>query len=200
MRKKRFALFLFLLFIGFGGCSSRHIIVLVPDPDGSTGRIVVSNPAGSVAIDSPYQATKIPDKDSAPAHPAAMDKDHVNAVFAGALAAQPKAPIHFLLYFETDATILNADSMRALPGIVEAVNSRNSVDIGVIGHADTTGDVNYNLKLSTRRAEAVSRLLIERGVKAENLEISSHGKGNPLIRTGDNVSEPRNRRVEVVVR
>lgn len=32
------------------------------------------------------------------------------------------------------------------------------------------------------------------------LEITSHGEANPLVPTGDNVSEPRNRRVEVTVR
>ncbi|MFH0994850.1 MAG: OmpA family protein [Pseudomonadota bacterium] len=200
MRKKPFALFLFLLFVGFGGCSSKHIIVLVPDPDGSTGRIVVSNQAGSVEIDTPYQATNIQDKDSVPTRPVPMEKDKINAIFAEALAIQPSAPVHFLLYFEKITTALNASSLSVLPEIVETIIARNSVDISIIGHADTAGDSNYNLKLSTRRAEAVSRLLIERGIKPECLETSSHGEENPLIRTGDNVSEPRNRRVEVVVR
>jgi outer membrane protein OmpA-like peptidoglycan-associated protein len=200
METKRLALCLFLLFAGFGGCSSKKIIVLVPDTDGSTGRIVVSNQAGSVEIDTPYQATKIQDKNSIPARPAAMDKDEIAAIFAHALAIQPTAPIHFLLYFEKGTTTLDASSIGVLPEIIETIIARNSVDIGVIGHADTAGDRDLNLKLSTRRAEAVSRLLIERGVKPENLETSSHGEENPLIRTGDNVTEPRNRRVEVVVR
>jgi outer membrane protein OmpA-like peptidoglycan-associated protein len=129
-----------------------------------------------------------------------MDKDEIAAIFAHALAIQPTAPIHFLLYFEKGTTTLDASSIGVLPEIIETIIARNSVDIGVIGHADTAGDRDLNLKLSTRRAEAVSRLLIERGVKPENLETSSHGEENPLIRTGDNVTEPRNRRVEVVVR
>ena len=78
--------------------------------------------------------------------------------------------------------------MGLLPEIIETIIARNSVYIGVIGHADTAGDRNLNLKLSTRRAEAVSRLLIERGIKPEYLETSSHGEENPLIRTEDNVS------------
>jgi len=200
MRKMRFTSFLFLLVIGFGGCSSKHIIVLVPDSDGSTGRIVVSNQAGSVEIDTPYQATNIQDKNSMPSRPATMDKDKINAIFAEALAIQPTAPIHFLLYFENDMATLNTGSLSVLPEIIETITNRNSVDISIIGHTDTTGDKNYNLKLSTRRAESVSRLLIERGIKSEYLEISSHGKENPLIRTEDNVSEFRNRRVEIVVR
>jgi outer membrane protein OmpA-like peptidoglycan-associated protein len=200
METKRFALYLFLLFAGVSGCSSKNIIVLVPDTDGSTGCIVVSNQAGSVLIDTPYQATKILDKKSIPERPVAMDKDDIAAVFAHALAIQPTAPIHFLLYFEKGTTTLDASSLGVLPKIIETIIARNSVDIGVIGHADTAGDRDVNLKLSTRRAGVVSRLLIERGVKPESMETSSHGEVNPLIRTGDNVTEPRNRRVEVVVR
>ena len=200
MLKKLFAFFLFFLVAGLGGCSSKNIIVLVPDPDGSTGRIVVSNQSGSVEIDTPYQATTIQDKDSIPSPPETMDKDQITAIFADAIAIQPMAPIHFLLYFERGTTALDASSLSAFPEIVDAIAARNSETISVIGHADTTGDREFNLKLSTARAEVVSRLLIEKGIKPEYLEISSHGKENPLIKTGDNVSEPRNRRVEVVVR
>jgi len=200
MPKKRFAFFLFFLVAGLGGCSSRNIIVLVPDTDGSTGRIVVSNPSGSVEMDTPYQATTIRDKNSVPSPPETMGKDQITAIFADAIAMQPTAPVHFLLYFERGTTALDAGSLSAISEIVDTIAARDSVVIEVIGHTDTTGDWDFNLKLSTARAEVVSRLLIEKGVKAEYLEISSHGKENPLIKTGDNVNEPRNRRVEVVVR
>ena len=200
MTKKRFALFLLLFLTGFAGCAGKNIIVLVPDPDGSTGRIVVSNQAGSVEIDKPYQATNIKDRNSIPPRPADMDKDEIATIFAQALAIQPTAPIHFLLYFEKGATTLDAGSMAALPDIIETIVVRNSVDIGVIGHADTAGDRKQNLNLSMRRATVVSSLLIEKGIKPEYLETLSHGEENPLIRTEDNVSEPRNRRVEVIVR
>jgi outer membrane protein OmpA-like peptidoglycan-associated protein len=51
-----------------------------------------------------------------------------------------------------------------------------------------------------KRARAVKTLLEEEGVDFERLETDSHGEGNPLIETADNVAEPRNRRVEVIVR
>lgn len=200
MTKKRLALFLLLVLSEFAGCAGKNIIVLMPDTDGSTGRIVVSNQAGSVEIDKPYQATNIQDRNSIPPRPEDMDKDEIAAIFAQALAIQPTAPIHFLLYFEKGATTLDAGSKAVLPVIIETIIARNSVDIGVIGHADTAGDSKQNLNLSMRRAKVVSSLLIEKGIKQEYLETLSHGEENPLIRTEDNVSEPRNRRVEVIVR
>lgn len=58
----------------------------------------------------------------------------------------------------------------------------------------------YNLELSMQRASAVRDLLVKRGIKGEFMRISSHGEGNPLIPTDDNVAKARNRRSEVMVR
>ena len=74
------------------------------------------------------------------------------------------------------------------------------MDTSVVGHTDTAGSKEYNYRLSRRRAEAIARLLVAGGVAPDLLEITSHGKDNPVVPTGDNVSEPRNRRVEVTIR
>ena len=42
--------------------------------------------------------------------------------------------------------------------------------------------------------------LASQGIEREFIEASSHGEDNPLIKTDDDVPEPRNRRVEIVVR
>jgi len=74
------------------------------------------------------------------------------------------------------------------------------VDISVGGHTDRVGTRRYNYRLSLERARAVASYLIAEGVDPSILAIDSHGEDNPLISTGDGVSEPRNRRVEVTVR
>jgi outer membrane protein OmpA-like peptidoglycan-associated protein len=56
------------------------------------------------------------------------------------------------------------------------------------------------LLLSTERARHVRDQLVEKGVDAELISVTSHGEDNPLIPTPDEVAEPKNRRVEVVVR
>ena len=182
-------------------CSGpRNIVVLVPDTDGSTGSISVSNEAGKVLIDSPYYSSSIKDRQSVPAPPVAMEKEKVDAIFSKALAAQPDPPVHFLLYMKNDSTDLTADSRAQIPGIIDAIKARNAYSISVIGHTDTLGDKEANLRLSTQRADSVSQLLIQNGVDADKIETTSHGEENPLVKTGDNVSEPKNRRVEVIVR
>jgi outer membrane protein OmpA-like peptidoglycan-associated protein len=41
---------------------------------------------------------------------------------------------------------------------------------------------------------------VDRGGEAIFIDISSHGEENPIVKTGDNVANVENRRVEVVVR
>jgi outer membrane protein OmpA-like peptidoglycan-associated protein len=56
------------------------------------------------------------------------------------------------------------------------------------------------MALSRRRAEKVRDLLIAANIAPAVIRVAFHGEGNPLIQTVDNVPEPRNRRVEVIVR
>ena len=46
----------------------------------------------------------------------------------------------------------------------------------------------------------IKELLVSRGIDAGFLDVDSHGESNPVVPTGDNVAEPKNRRVEVTVR
>jgi outer membrane protein OmpA-like peptidoglycan-associated protein len=47
---------------------------------------------------------------------------------------------------------------------------------------------------------AIRSLLVDAGVAAALIEATSHGETDLLIKTADEVFEPRNRRVEVTVR
>jgi OOP family OmpA-OmpF porin len=46
----------------------------------------------------------------------------------------------------------------------------------------------------------VADLLVALGVDRRLLDVTSHGKDDLLVPTGDGVPEPRNRRVEVTIR
>ncbi len=66
------------------------------------------------------------------------------------------------------------------------------------GHTDTVGTAEYNRELSAQRAQVVADHLRERGVLPARLETAGHGFDHPAVRTGPQVSEPRNRRVKIV--
>lgn len=188
------------LMVAVSGCAGKdNLIVLTPDDSGRVGALKVSNEGGEAVLDREGQALHLGDRRTSPGAPAPFS-DEERALFAAALAAQPLAPVSYLLYFEFDSNNLTAESRQRLDDILRAAQERDSQDVLVIGHTDRAGEADYNAALSLQRAEAVRELLTDKGIAAESIQVSSHGEGNPLIPTADEVAEARNRRVEVVVR
>ncbi len=176
-----------------------NIFLLLPDAPDKVGAIEVANAGGSVVLTEAGLATRVASASDPPTAPTKMSEQEINAIFGPVLAALPTPPARFILYFERD-TQLTAEARQLLPQILAAIRDRHSVDVSVVGHADTAGSREYNYQLSRRRAEAVAQLLVAGGAATEILDVTSHGKDNPAVPTGDNVSEPRTRRVEVTVR
>jgi outer membrane protein OmpA-like peptidoglycan-associated protein len=129
-----------------------------------------------------------------------MPVQELLATAGPALAALPKRPAQFILYFEHDTADLTVESRVLLQKMLGTIRDRSPVDVSVVGHTDTVGEKVYNYALSLKRARAVASILQGEGVDPSVLDITSHGKDNPLVPTGDQVSEPRNRRVEITVR
>lgn len=191
---------LLLLFGMLAGCSSKeNFIILSAAEDGHSGAIRIETDKGETVLDQPETAVYVEDRDSLPSEPTPITDPATEAVFADALQVHPLMPQSFLLYFGLDSNDLTPESTAVIPQIVEAINARESSDISVIGHTDRTGKDEYNRKLSLERAKTVIDLLAQK-VDESFMTIFYHGEGNPLVPTADNVPEPRNRRVEVVVR
>jgi outer membrane protein OmpA-like peptidoglycan-associated protein len=84
--------------------------------------------------------------------------------------------------------------------VLPAIADHESTDVSVVGHTDRFGTRAYNYQLALERALLVQKMLLALGINPQFIEVTSHGEDNPLIQTADEVREPRNRRVEVVVR
>jgi outer membrane protein OmpA-like peptidoglycan-associated protein len=94
------------------------------------------------------------------------------------------------------------------PGFYETLNSvadtlvryPNSL-IDVYGFTDTTGSAATNQRLSEQRAQAVADYMIARGVARSRIATQGFGERveHLRVRTGDNVDEPLNRRVEIKI-
>ena len=178
---------------------SRDIIVLLPDDQGKTGAIVVSSAGVERRLDRPGQTVTV-EAGSPPGLPTVMPDQEARAIAGAALAALPKPPARFILYFEHDSVNLTPESRARLKKVLETIRERAPVDISVVGHTDTVGKKEYNYSLSMKRAKAVASILVANGIDPSVFDITSHGKDNPLVPTGDQVPEPRNRRVEITVR
>jgi outer membrane protein OmpA-like peptidoglycan-associated protein len=178
---------------------ARTQVVLLPDQDGHVGAVEISG-RGTKTLDQPYQTTQTTHVAGILTPARTLDEHQVKTEFKEAMAAEPVKPANFVFYFTSGSADLTSASLRLIPKVMQAIKDRNSTDIIISGHTDTVGTDDYNRKLSLRRAKAVEKILLSKGIYEEAIEVTYHGKGNPLIPTGPGVNEPRNRRVEVTVR
>lgn len=183
------------------GCSApRSQFVLLPSPDGHTGTVNVASKIGVASLSEIYESTDISRSEDRPSTPRVLSEDTVKTLFRDALSVHPPAPVKYILYFEPSASRLTQESEKLLRQIVDHIQKVSATDISISGHADKSGSRDLNIKISRERAMETARLLTEMGIPAESLEVSSHGTELPLIDTPEGVPEPRNRRVELVVR
>lgn len=179
-------------------CASDSYVVLLDNPDGSTGRVTVSGrEGGSATLTTAGQGA-----DLAPTagETYVVEQERIDRDFAETLAATPELPKRFLLYFKTDTTTLQPPSEALVPEMLAAIRARRAVDVSIIGHSDTRGDEAYNHRLALRRAEAVAERIRTADLDVVEITVTSHGETNLLVPTPDNTAEPRNRRVEVSIR
>ena len=178
----------------------QNLIVLLDNTDGTVGMIEVTNAGVTRVLDQPAQAVGLVGTGSPPSEPFVLKEENIQSVFKESLEAKPEDPLKFILYFKTDTIKLSAESEKQLPEILLTITNRKVPDIEVIGHTDRTASAEYNHQLSLRRANAIRDMLVAKGIDPQVVHVTGHGENNPLVETPDDVSEPLNRRVEIIVR
>ena len=103
----------------------------------------------------------------------------------------------YLVFFNWDSSELSSGAKSVLDAVAAEVAKNTPSKINVLGHADTSGDAEYNKKLAFRRASVVRDYLTSKGVNAELMAVESRGETELLVQTSDNVREPANRRVNI---
>jgi outer membrane protein OmpA-like peptidoglycan-associated protein len=99
--------------------------------------------------------------------------------------------------FELDSAQISADAGKALQEIADAARDRPGARLVVEGHTDTSGTREHNQALSDARARAVADELVREGVPRRRITSEGLGESRLAVATGDEVREPRNRRVVV---
>lgn len=175
----------------------KELFVVLPNADGSSGAITVDDGQNKVLLNKPYAAGEVR---KAGVTDVPIDSGEVNQVFASALSAQPRMPQHFMLYFIFDKDQLTPESAPQYQKVFDDIKARPVYEVEVIGYTDTIGKQKYNQELSLNRAAAIRERLIHDGLDPKSISIAGRGPLDPLVPTADQVPEPRNRRVVIIVR
>ena len=99
--------------------------------------------------------------------------------------------------FQNDSAELGEHADRVIAALAEEARHHKGATIVVDGYTDTTGSADHNLDLSRERAETVASALMKQGVNDRRIETHGYGETHLAVETGDQVSEPRNRRVVI---
>jgi len=191
--------YLLLLTVFAFGCAQRQaLFVVLPNADGKSGAITVSDNQKSVLLDKPYAASE--EKGGSMQAATTTDEQQVQQIFGNALNAQPILPKHFRLYFLRDTDKLTAASEQEYSKVFEDIKQRPVYQVEVIGYTDTTGTQDHNQRLSLTRADAIRARLIQDKLNPNSISVAGRGELDPAVPTGQQVSEPLNRRVEITVR
>ena len=132
----------------------------------------------------------------------AIKPEEVPAPIAEAPKGEP-VPVQqamFIVFFEWDKYNISAGANDVLDAVAQEIKNRQDVKgIMLVGHTDSSGSEKYNDRLSMRRANAVKKGLVARGIPAAMLHVEGRGEHDLLVKTADGVREPANRRTQVTL-
>ena len=192
-----------VLLLALAGCAS-STVVLLPNEGG--------RPAGSLAVIDPKTGKDVWLVDGAGSRAVIAGRrtrvrtvaiDKAEKEYGALLGYLPEAPARFILYFPEGSTEIVSASVPARTALFEEVRRRGAgVDVQIEGHSDRVGNAADNDRLSAERAVVARDMLARLGLNAGITGVVGRGERAPVPghQTADDVADPLNRRVEVVVR
>jgi outer membrane protein OmpA-like peptidoglycan-associated protein len=180
--------------------STPKTTVVLLENDAVHNAVDVTTRAGSVVIDQPYYYTMLISSDMKPAVVEKADPEMIRQKYETVLSVLPPKAVSMLFYFEPGAAEITQESKDQVETLITLIEAREPASIDIIGHTDRAGDADKNYELALERAHTVEKFLLEHNVTLERSSVTSHGENDPIVPTEDGVSEPKNRRVEVIVR
>jgi outer membrane protein OmpA-like peptidoglycan-associated protein len=192
-----------VLALAVAGCASSTVTLLNGEGTNPVGAVAVLDPKTGDdvrVIDTAGTSVAV---DGASARVRSTDAAAAEARYAALLAGLPEPPVRFILYFPEGSTNITPESVIVRDALFAEIKRRGpGVAVQIEGHTDRVGDAADNVILSKRRADAARDMLVGLGLDTDITRTVGRGERAPLPghATADNVEDPANRRVEVVVR
>ncbi len=101
--------------------------------------------------------------------------------------------------FGFDSSELTMSARNALNDVASILSQYTDTRVNIAGHTDSTGNADYNQRLSERRAESVGNYLAQSGVSRNRLYMSGYGQTQPVASNATEEGRAQNRRVEITL-
>ncbi len=121
----------------------------------------------------------------------------------GTLTVMVEEPKIFTLdnvYFDSGKATLKSSSYKELNELAEYLTLKPSTIIEIAGHTDNVGEEQANLNLSQKRAEAVKKYLVNKGISPVRLSPVGYGESTPVSDNNSDRGRSLNRRTEVRIK
>ena len=79
------------------------------------------------------------------------------------------------------------------------LKSKKNLVIEIGGHTDNVGSVETNMALSQKRADAVKRYLVSKGVSSSQVKTKGYGDTQPVAYNDTDEGRQKNRRTQVII-
>jgi outer membrane protein OmpA-like peptidoglycan-associated protein len=103
------------------------------------------------------------------------------------------------LVFEFNKDVIKPTSYSYLDELADVMIQEPTWKLQIIGHTDNKGSEEYNLDLSTRRANSVKKYLISKGVNQDIITSEGKGETEPIDTNDTEQGREKNRRVEFII-
>jgi OmpA-OmpF porin, OOP family len=97
--------------------------------------------------------------------------------------------------FDSGSTKIKPQSYKVLDDITAILRDAPDAKIEIGGHTDNKGDDEKNLQISQRRAEAVKKYIVGKGIVADRLKAQGYGASQPLTDDESPKGLRQNRRI-----
>ena len=104
------------------------------------------------------------------------------------------------ILFALDSASVRSGLRRDLGVVANNLQAYPNSTVKILGHTDNSGSASYNETLSQRRADTVTNILINNGVKAVRLQALGRGEDDPIENNLTAEGRAQNRRVEIIIR
>lgn len=111
----------------------------------------------------------------------------------------PEPIRNYLVYFDRSSAYISPRARDMIEKVVELAGQIRYSAIEVKGYDDAGSPVKQAELISSKRAQNVADYLVNLGIPRSKIKTQGYGQANPLVPNRPNMTEPQNRRVEIIL-